>query len=98
MADEDVVVAEVEADPIDAPNPIADLLKSIEAGEYTDAEQSFNDIVSDRLQDKLDQEKVRIADQIFNSDADEEEEEEVEDDEVEVDLDDDDFEEEDDNS
>lgn len=72
MSDEDVVVAEVEADPIEAPNPIADLLQSIESGEYNDAEQAFNDIIGDRLQDKLDQTKIRVADQVFNN-AEEEE-------------------------
>jgi len=79
MSDEDVVVAEVGADPIDAPNPISALLKSIEAGEYNDAEMSFNDIIGDRLQDTLDQAKVRIADKIFNAVPEEEGEEEEED-------------------
>ena len=67
MSDEDVVVAEVEADPIEAPNRIAELLASIESGEYNDAEQAFNDLIGDRLQDKLDQAKIRVADKIFNS-------------------------------
>lgn len=62
MSDEDVVVAEVESDPIEAPNPIADLLASIESGEYNDAEQAFKDLIGDRLQDTLDQAKIRIAD------------------------------------
>ena len=95
MADEDVVVAEVDADPIEAPNPIRDLLQSIEAGEYNDAEQAFNDIIGDRLQDTLDQAKVRIADQIFNAEQEDEDDEEEEfDDDTELELDDD-FEEED---
>lgn len=98
MADEDVIVAEVEADPIEAPNPIRDLLQSIEDGQYTDAEQAFNDIIGDRVQDKLDQEKVRIADEIFNGAEPEDESEEIEDDEtLDAEIDDD-FEEEDDYS
>ena len=72
MSDEDVVVAEVEADPIEAPNRIAELLASIESGEYNDAEQAFNDLIGDRLQDKLDQAKIRVADKIFNSTEEEE--------------------------
>jgi hypothetical protein len=99
MSYDDTVVAEVDADPIDAPNPIADLLSSIESGEYTDAEQAFNDIIGDRLQDTLDQTKVRIADQIFNAQHDIEDDPDDDDLNLDLDLDlDDDFEEEDDNS
>ena len=67
MNDEDVVVAEVEADPIENNNPIEELLASIESGQYNNAEHSFNDIIGDRLQDKLDQAKIRVADQMFNN-------------------------------
>ena len=72
MSDEDVIVAEVEADPIEAPNPIADLLASIESGQYNDAEQAFKDVIGDRLQDTLDQAKIRIADRMFNNSEEEE--------------------------
>lgn len=92
MSDEDVLVAEVEADPIENNNPIEDLINHIQNKEYTDAEQAFNDIIGDRLQDTLDQAKMRIADTMFNAEqgVDEDEEESEFDDEV------DDFEEDDD--
>lgn len=96
MMDE-TIVAQVEADPIENNNPIEDLLNHIQTQQYTDAEQAFNDIIGDRLQDKLDQAKIRIADQMFNAQQEEDEEdlEEYEfDDDTELELDD--FEEEDD--
>lgn len=96
MMDE-TIVAQVEADPIENNNRIQDLLNSIENQKYTDAEQAFNDIIGDRLQDTLDQAKIRIADQMFNAqqEADEEELSDYEiDDNTELELDD--FEEEND--
>lgn len=88
MDNDDIVVAEVQADPIENNNPIEDLLRSIEAQEYTDAEQHFNDIIGDRLQSTLDQAKIRIADQVFNAQSavDDEQDE----DDLDLDLDDDD--------
>ena len=94
---DETIVAQVEADPIENNNPIEDLLNHIQTQQYTDAEQAFNDIIGDRLQDKLDQAKIRIADQMFNAQQEEDEEdlEEYEfDDDTELELDD--FEEEDD--
>lgn len=87
MADEDVVVGEVEADPIETPeNPIVDFMKSVEDGEYTSAEQQFNDMIGDRLQDALDAAKVRIAQSIYGDDevaaAEDEVEAEVEEDKL----------------
>ena len=65
MADEDVVVAEVEAPPIEPNNPIADFLNSVEGQEFTTAEKQFNDMIGDRLQAQLDQAKAAIAGQIY---------------------------------
>lgn len=96
MGDEDVIVAEVEADPIENNNPIEDLLKSIETGQYTDAEQSFSDIIGSRLQDTLDQAKIRIADTMHNAQQDAEEE--VDDNNNEFEEDEYDFDDEDDKS
>jgi hypothetical protein len=97
MMDE-TIVAQVEADPIENNNPIEDLLNHIQTQQYTDAEQAFNDIIGDRLQDKLDQAKIRIADQMFNAQQEEDGEEDLEeyefDDDIDLELDD--FEEEDD--
>jgi hypothetical protein len=80
---EDPVVAEVGAEPIENNNPIEDLLKAIETQDYTSAESQFNDLIGDRLQDTLDQAKVRIASGVFNS---AEESEEVGEEEVDYDF------------
>ena len=85
MADEDVIVAEVEAPPIEPNNPIADFLKSVEDQKYTDAEKQFNDMVTDRLQTQMDQAKMKIASAIYGD-----EEVEAAQDEVETQEDDDD--------
>jgi len=94
MADEDVIVAEVEADPIENNNPIEDLINHIQNKEYTDAEQAFNDIIGDRLQDTLDQAKMRIANSMYNDDQEVDDEEYEFDDDTELEADD--FDEEDD--
>jgi len=66
MADEDVVIGEVEADPIETPtNPIVDFMKSVEDQKYTDAQKQFNDMVTDRLQTQLDQARTKIASAIY---------------------------------
>ncbi len=87
MPDDDVVVGEVGADPIDAPNPIADFLKSVEDQNFVGAEAQFNDMVSDRLSDAMDQAKIKIASNLY---GDGEPEADVEPDveEVEVDVED----------
>ena len=66
MADEDVIVGEVEADPIETPeNPIVDFMKSVEDQNFTSAEKQFNDMVTDRLQNQLDQARTQIASAIY---------------------------------
>lgn len=77
MADDDVMVAQVEADPIEPNNRIADLLAAIEREDHLDAEKSFNDLIGDRLSTALDQRKVSLAQSMFNQDADDGEEEEL---------------------
>ena len=67
-------------------NPIQDMIGSIETGDYNNAEKQFNSLVGDRLQDALDQAKVRIAQSVFGEEEveaaiDEVESEENEDDE-----------------
>ena len=83
---EDPVVAEVGAEPIENNNPIEDLLKAIETQDYTSAESQFNDLIGDRLQDTLDQAKVRIASGVFNGAEESEESEEVGEEEVDYDF------------
>lgn len=76
MPIEDPVVAEVEAAPIETSNPVEDLVKAIEAEDFNTAETQFNDLIGDRLQDTLDQAKVRIASTIFDQEESEDFEEE----------------------
>ena len=92
MADEDVVVGEVEADPIETPvNPIVDFMKSVEDQKYTDAQQQFNDMINDRLQTQLDQARTKIATSIYGEEeldaamAEVEDDEEIEDEDFEYD-------------
>jgi hypothetical protein len=79
MSEEDYIIDELEAEPIENNNPIEDLLRSIESQSYTDAEEKFNDIIGDRLQDTLDQAKVRIAGKVFNASQELEDEDFVDD-------------------
>lgn len=83
---EDPVVAEVGADPIENNNPIEDLLNAIETQDYTSAESQFNDLIGDRIQDTLDQAKVRIAASIYNGEESEEEIDTEEEEEVDYDF------------
>ena len=91
MADDDVIVAQVEADPIEPNNRIADLLAAIEKENHLDAEKSFNDLIGDRLSTALDQRKVSLAQSVFNNEPETAEAEE-EDGELDIDISDDEFE------
>ena len=76
-------------------NPIEDLIQSALAQNYTAATDIFNDTIGQKMQAALEQEKIGIADQIFNGAepeefTDEDAEEFIEDDE---DIDDSDVEE-----
>ena len=53
--------AEVETD------PISELIGSIEAKDYVTANSTFNDILGQRLQNALEDEKVAIADTLYNN-------------------------------
>jgi len=87
MADEDVVIGEVEADPIETPtNPIVDFMKSVEDQKYTDAQKQFNDMVTDRLQTQLDQARTKIASAIYGDEELAAAQAEVEEDDTEGDL------------
>jgi hypothetical protein len=92
MADEDVVIGEVEADPIETPeNPIVDFMKSVEDQKYTDAQKQFNDMINDRLQTQLDQARTKIAASIYGEEeldaamSEVEDDEEIEDEDIEYD-------------
>ena len=59
---------------------IDDLLHSIKSGEALDASNMFNDLMAGKIEDALEQEKVRIAGAVYNGD--EQDEEEVDPEEV----------------
>lgn len=63
---------------------VKDLIQQAFDQDFNNAGKTFGDIMSVKLSDVLDQEKVRLADQIFNGVEDAEEE----DDQLELDLED----------
>ena len=61
MSEVDLAVEhEVEA------NPTLDFVNALQSGNFNSAEELFNDILGDKVQQSLDAEKVAVADQIFN--------------------------------
>lgn len=67
------------------------LIGALEVGNFTSAEELFNTLMQDKVQDALDAEKVSVAGQIFNGV--EAEDLEVTDEEIDAALESDDFEE-----
>jgi len=68
-------IADVTVDDVDVEKGgISDFLDAIQSKNYTLAKTKFDDMVGDRLQDALDQEKTAIASRIYNN----QEEEEIE--------------------
>jgi len=47
-------------------NPTLDLVNALQGGNFTSAEELFNGILGDKMQQSLDAEKVAVADQMFN--------------------------------
>lgn len=79
-------------------NPIEDLVQAAMTQDYTAANEIFNDMMSDKISDALDQEKIAMADQIYNGHSAEGEAEdddyvvpEEDDEDLDVDLDDEDL-------
>lgn len=72
-------------------NPISRMIDYITHSEYTKANDVMNQIMSQRVSDALDQEKIAVAQSIY-SDEDESEEEYEDDDEYEDDISDEDLE------
>lgn len=64
ITDEEEVETEMEAEA--EVDPISELIGSIEAKDYVAANNTFNDILGQRLQDALETEKVAIADTLYN--------------------------------
>lgn len=68
---------------------IEDLLDNLSAGELQKANDVFNDLLSDKLNDALDQERIAVASSIFNDEQQAEEDiEEFEFDDEDLDVDD----------
>lgn len=75
---------------------IEDLLDNLSAGELQKANDVFNDLLSDKLNDALDQERIAVASSIFNDEQQAEEdikEFEFDDEDLDVDDEEDDVEE-----
>ena len=51
------------------PNPISELIGSIENKDYVAANNAFNSMLGDRMQAAIEAEKVAIADRIYNPQA-----------------------------
>ena len=62
-------------------NPIQDLIKASLAKDYNNANKIFGEVMTIKMSDLLDQEKVRMADQVYNGA--EKEEEELDDEDIE---------------
>ena len=54
-------------------NPLADLVKSSLDNDYNKANEIFNDVMTVKLTDVLDQAKIKLAGQIYNGDPEDEE-------------------------
>ena len=68
-------------------NPMADLVQHALDQDYNKANKVFGDVMGARINDVLDQEKIKLADQLYNG-VEPEEDEEDEDEQLELDLDD----------
>ena len=66
-------------------NPMADLVQHALDQDYNKANKVFGDVMGVRINNILDQEKVKLADQLYNG-VEPEEDEEVEDEQLELDL------------
>lgn len=54
---------------------IADFLNNVTTKNYSEAEKQFSALLNDRLADRLQSEKIKVAGQVFNNQNDEEIEE-----------------------
>lgn len=66
-------------------NPMADLVQHALDQDYNKANKVFGDVMGTRINDILDQEKVKLADQIYNG-VQPDEDEEAEEEQLELDL------------
>ena len=68
-------------------NPLRDLVQHSLNQDYNKANKVFNDVISVKLNDVLDQEKIKLADQLYNGQPAEEDDTERDEDQLELDLD-----------
>lgn len=47
-------------------DPIGDFIDAIASGDFNQSEKLFNDLLSDKVEDALECEKISVAGQIFN--------------------------------
>ena len=73
MGDQGIVDMDKEA------HKIEDFVNAIQNKKYTEAEAQFNDLIGDRLQQRLDQAKVDVASRIHDAEQEIEDDEDVED-------------------
>lgn len=66
-------------------NPLQDMIQHVIDKNYNQANNVFNDMMTVKMTDLLDQEKIKMADQYYNG-IDPEEDDEEEDDQLELDL------------
>jgi len=88
MSEVDAAVQEPEVEV----NPLADLVDAALAQDYNKANEIFGQAISVKLDDVLDQERIRLSNAIYNA-SEEDDEDEIEDEDMEdsEDLDDDDM-------
>jgi len=58
---------------------IVDFLNNVTTKNFVDAEKQFSDLLNARLTTRLDDEKIKVANQVFNNVTDDADPEEVED-------------------
>ena len=68
-------------------NPLKDLVQHSLDQDYNKANKIFSDVISVKLNDVLDQEKIKLADQLYNGQPAEEDDTERDEDQLELDLD-----------
>ena len=85
----EVDTMEPEVDQMAEPNDyVKDLINSAMAQDYNSANKIFGDVMTVKMDDLLDQEKVRLADQIFNGvEPDDEDDEDIEGDDEQLEFD-----------
>ena len=68
-------------------NPLEDLVQYSLDQDFNNSNKVFNDVISVKLNDVLDQEKIKLANQLYNGQPAEEDDTEGDEDQLELDLD-----------